>query len=222
MKHCYVCYRSQTVYTDAKGRAYCNKCSSKCLVCGEYFVPKNKQQKICSDECRTKNNRQKAYKSYQKKWYDLGESRACEVCGKSFIPKSANHKYCTPKCAKKFADESTKRDKYLIFLRDKFTCFYCGKTSYEDGKELHIDHVIPRDSGGKDIASNLVTACVECNLGKSNTRLPPNIEAAIFAEVAKRNKANNISADKPIYLVAGQSNRSKRSYEFEVNQDSVG
>ncbi len=34
-----------------------------------------------------------------------------------------------------------------VFERDRFTCQYCGK-SFET-RELNLDHVIPRDKGGK-------------------------------------------------------------------------
>lgn len=46
-----------------------------------------------------------------------------------------------------------------IFLRDNFTCQYCGTRS----KELTLDHVIPRHRGGKHTWENLVSACRTCN-----------------------------------------------------------
>ena len=41
-------------------------------------------------------------------------------------------------------------------------CFYCGQDS------KHIDHLIPISRGGRHSIGNLVSACVECNLSKSN------------------------------------------------------
>jgi len=54
----------------------------------------------------------------------------------------------------------TRRD---VFLRDRFTCQYCGKRT----KELTLDHVIPRHQGGEHDWENVVAACRACNLKKA-------------------------------------------------------
>lgn len=46
-----------------------------------------------------------------------------------------------------------------IFMRDNFTCQYCGKRTHD----LTIDHIIPRSRGGANSWDNLVSACYECN-----------------------------------------------------------
>lgn len=58
-----------------------------------------------------------------------------------------------------------KFNKKNVFLRDNFTCQYCGKKlpSYD----LTIDHVIPRKHGGKSNWENVVACCVDCNAKKS-------------------------------------------------------
>jgi 5-methylcytosine-specific restriction endonuclease McrA len=56
--------------------------------------------------------------------------------------------------------------RFNVFLRDKFTCQYCG--SHED---LTFDHVIPRSKGGLTTWENVVTACSCCNLRKGD-KLP--------------------------------------------------
>ncbi|NJO18639.1 MAG: HNH endonuclease [Thioploca sp.] len=53
-----------------------------------------------------------------------------------------------------------------IFRRDKYTCQYTGKI-YSPGK-LTIDHVIPKDQGGKNTWENCVTASLEANAQKAN------------------------------------------------------
>jgi hypothetical protein len=60
--------------------------------------------------------------------------------------------------------------RWAILHRDNYACRYCGTTGGR-GVVLHVDHVLPRSRGGKDIASNLVTACENCNSGKSDTPL---------------------------------------------------
>ncbi|MFN8534608.1 MAG: HNH endonuclease [Dehalococcoidia bacterium] len=51
-----------------------------------------------------------------------------------------------------------------VFLRDGFTCQYCGLKS----RDLTLDHVVPRQRGGKHIWENLVSACKGCNHRKGN------------------------------------------------------
>lgn len=56
-----------------------------------------------------------------------------------------------------------------VFLRDKHTCQYCAKVFPEN--ELNLDHVLPRDKGGKTTWDNIVTSCIRCNTKKAN-KLP--------------------------------------------------
>jgi len=63
----------------------------------------------------------------------------------------------------------SQKRRFEIFKRDKFTCQYCGGKPPE--KKITIDHKIAKSKGGSDEDSNLVTACLECNLAKGNTPL---------------------------------------------------
>jgi 5-methylcytosine-specific restriction endonuclease McrA len=51
--------------------------------------------------------------------------------------------------------------RFNLFLRDAFSCQYCGAA-----EDLTFDHVIPRSRGGRTTWENIVTACARCNLGK--------------------------------------------------------
>jgi 5-methylcytosine-specific restriction endonuclease McrA len=51
--------------------------------------------------------------------------------------------------------------RFNVFLRDCFTCQYCG-----DHEELTFDHLVPRSRGGQTTWDNVVTACSSCNLRK--------------------------------------------------------
>ena len=62
-----------------------------------------------------------------------------------------------------------------VFLRDKFTCQYCRKEFPE--VDLNLDHVTPRDKGGRTTWENIVTSCIRCNTRKAN-KLPQ--EANMF------------------------------------------
>ena len=59
--------------------------------------------------------------------------------------------------------------RFNVFLRDRFTCQYCGTQRAADN--LTFDHLIPRSRGGRTMWTNVCTACAGCNLRKSN-RLP--------------------------------------------------
>jgi 5-methylcytosine-specific restriction endonuclease McrA len=56
-----------------------------------------------------------------------------------------------------------------VFLRDQFTCQYCSRTLPE--AQLNLDHVHPRDKGGRTSWDNIVTSCFRCNTRKAN-KLP--------------------------------------------------
>ncbi|WP_037789033.1 HNH endonuclease [Streptomyces natalensis] len=60
----------------------------------------------------------------------------------------------------------SKRLRYEILRRDQHTCRYCGATAPD--VPLRIDHVTPVALGGTDTPDNLVTACQDCNSGKSS------------------------------------------------------
>jgi 5-methylcytosine-specific restriction endonuclease McrA len=51
--------------------------------------------------------------------------------------------------------------RFNLFLRDKFSCQYCGTQ-----RDLTFDHVIPRAQGGRTTWENVATACAPCNLKK--------------------------------------------------------
>ena len=51
--------------------------------------------------------------------------------------------------------------RFNVFLRDKFTCQYCG-----DKNDLTFDHLLPKSKGGLTDWENVVTACSVCNVKK--------------------------------------------------------
>ncbi len=59
--------------------------------------------------------------------------------------------------------------RFNVFLRDRFTCQYCGEPG--PAHDLTFDHVVPRSRGGRTTWQNVVAACGACNLRKGN-RLP--------------------------------------------------
>ena len=69
-----------------------------------------------------------------------------------------------------FYDRLPRRDVKLnrrnVYARDHNRCQYCGRRF--STQELSIDHVIPRSRGGKTEWTNVVCACVDCNVKKGN------------------------------------------------------
>ena len=56
-----------------------------------------------------------------------------------------------------------------LYHRDNYTCQYCRKS--HPSHQLTYDHVIPRSHGGETNWTNVVTACIRCNLKKGNKML---------------------------------------------------
>jgi 5-methylcytosine-specific restriction endonuclease McrA len=54
-----------------------------------------------------------------------------------------------------------------IFMRDEYTCQYCGTRA----RDLTLDHIIPRHKGGGHSWDNLVSACRSCNHRKGGKTL---------------------------------------------------
>jgi 5-methylcytosine-specific restriction endonuclease McrA len=61
----------------------------------------------------------------------------------------------------------SKRLRFEILRRDNNTCRYCGRSAPD--VVLTVDHVVPTVLGGRDEPSNLVTACMDCNAGKTSS-----------------------------------------------------
>ncbi|MEM8788771.1 MAG: HNH endonuclease [Pseudomonadota bacterium] len=56
--------------------------------------------------------------------------------------------------------------RFNLFLRDEFTCQYCGAKG-----DMTFDHVTPRSRGGRTTWDNVVAACGPCNLRKGSKTL---------------------------------------------------
>lgn len=79
-----------------------------------------------------------------------------------------------------------KKTRFEIFKRDGFACQYCG--SSPPSVVLEVDHIDPVANGGSNLQDNLVTACFNCNRGKSSRLLAvvPMSLAAKAAEISER------------------------------------
>lgn len=66
----------------------------------------------------------------------------------------------------------SKKLRFEIFKRDKFTCQYCGKMAPD--VVLEVDHIKPVCKGGTNDELNLITSCFECNRGKGKRKISEN------------------------------------------------
>lgn len=61
------------------------------------------------------------------------------------------------------------KTRFEVLKRDLFTCQYCYQKP--PNVALEVDHLIPVSKGGDNTIDNLITACFNCNRGKSNVKL---------------------------------------------------
>ena len=76
-----------------------------------------------------------------------------------------SNQYCA-QCRNNENRNVGRKKRFFVLYRDNFTCRYCGAKAPD--VKFHVDHKIPVSKGGNSELSNLVTACVDCNYGKSN------------------------------------------------------
>ncbi|MEE8560118.1 MAG: HNH endonuclease [Alphaproteobacteria bacterium] len=57
--------------------------------------------------------------------------------------------------------------RFNVFLRDRFSCQYCGTARAAEA--LTFDHIIPKSRGGRTVWENVVAACEPCNLRKGRS-----------------------------------------------------
>jgi 5-methylcytosine-specific restriction endonuclease McrA len=91
-----------------------------------------------------------------------------------------------------------------VFARDDYQCQYCGVA----GRDLTIDHVIPKRLGGKASWENLVACCRRCNAKKGDKALPQT-GMRLKKEPRRPRYVPYISLAK---YVAGQKNEVWRTY----------
>lgn len=87
----------------------------------------------------------------------------------------------------------SKRLRFEVFRRDNHACRYCGATAPE--AKLTIDHVLPVALGGTHEPGNLVTACSDCNSGKSAASPDAQLVADVSADAVRWGRAMTQAAD---------------------------
>lgn len=105
----------------------------------------------------------------------------------------------------------SKKTRFEVFKRDGFTCQYCGSTPPK--VILHLDHIFPVSKGGDNGQDNLITSCLDCNLGKAAT--PLNVIPQSLSEKAKILKEKEAQI-KAFYSIMEESRQRIDSEVFKI------
>jgi hypothetical protein len=79
------------------------------------------------------------------------------------------YRYDPDNVKKKVLEDFTQKQKDEILKRDGDKCVICGRGA-KDGVELHIDHIKPKNLGGKADIENGQTLCAQHNFIKKNLK----------------------------------------------------
>jgi len=106
--------------------------------------------------------------------------------------KKGIYKYGPNYVINKDLEHFTDKQKKEIFERDSYKCVLCG-LGKKDGLEIHADHIIPKDKGGKAIIENGQTLCSIHNFRKKNYNQTESGKKMFILQLAQ---AKNIEDDK--------------------------
>ena len=79
------------------------------------------------------------------------------------------YRYEPSRVVERKLEDFTEEQKKIILERDGYKCVMCGK-GVKDGVELHVDHIKPKDFGGKATIENGQTLCAQHNFIKKNLK----------------------------------------------------
>ena len=77
-----------------------------------------------------------------------------------------------------------------VFLRDEYRCQYCGRKF--SSSSLSLDHVKPRSQGGPTNWSNIVAACLKCNVRKGG-RTPVEANMKLLSQPTRPQKSPSLA-----------------------------
>lgn len=170
-----------------KGKGKTFKCGND--ACLTEYIAKNSLSKYCSAKCRSSA----CNRSAQEARRDRSE-RQCRRCLTMFKPSYGDMRkiFCSGDCkakhwytlkpgsthrrrAKKFGCRYDHVDRMIVFERDNWRCYICGKPTpiekmgTKDHDAPEQEHVIPLSHGGDHCYDNVRCACHSCNAAKAIT-----------------------------------------------------
>ena len=164
--------------------------SKVCDVCGFSFVPKNGSSRLCSQECRSADERNRALLREKSKDTRNREPRNCIECDALFIPIYGDKRrgYCSKECGRRSVRRARRKKERallrlvsvetvnptIVFNRDGWRCQLCGTPTPRKLRGLNkprspeLDHIVPLSRGGSHSYTNTQCACRSCNGDKGN------------------------------------------------------
>ncbi len=112
--------------------------------------------------------------SWQEAYTKIFNGRATVVEYYEEIIKTPTDEYLKPAviiCTEynKIPNRAAVYSKRMVYLRDNYTCQYCGKQL--NNSNATYDHVVPRSRGGRSTFLNTVCCCGKCNRKKADKLL---------------------------------------------------
>lgn len=107
--------------------------------------------------------------------------------------KKGVYRYNPDAVNKRQLEDFTASQKATILKRDQYECVICGRGK-RDGVELHVDHIKPKDLGGKAKIINGQTLCSKHNFIKKNLKQTETGKKMFIRlyELAKKEKKNDL------------------------------
>ena len=99
------------------------------------------------------------------------------------------YRYDPDLVVKRDFEDFTQAQKEAIMKRDNYRCVVCGR-GVADGVEVQVDHIKPKDQGGKAEIDNAETLCAQHNYQKKNYKQTESGKRFFIRlyEAAKKNK----------------------------------
>ena len=157
-----------------------------CQACGKTFHQTHHAQKVCSVKCRAKYEAQLEKEKSDEEVALLAERILAKIQADIRKKKKAEP---APKPSRT-DNMISPRLRFIVLSRDGFKCAYCGRSAHSDGVKLAVDHISPWARTYDHSESNLITACEECNAGKSDREIPAHLKEA-FTELVNRRIAQD-------------------------------
>jgi len=99
------------------------------------------------------------------------------------------YRYDPDLVVKRELEDFSPAQKLAIMKRDNFRCVVCGR-GVGDGVEIQVDHIKPKDRGGKATIENGETLCAQHNFQKKNYKQTESGKR-FFLRLYEAAKANN-------------------------------
>jgi 5-methylcytosine-specific restriction endonuclease McrA len=152
--------RNQLKKGVAMSRVYCDCCNSRFFLQDNDVEDVTRNGFVLCEDC-------------------MERSFFCPICKNLYVKKNPSERAVDmcKECSAAYGISRSSfssvwiRTRFLVFMRDNFSCRYCGRSTDEPDVELHCDHIIPKSKGGDDYFDNLITSCSECNQGKLDVML---------------------------------------------------